>query len=189
MLVPGNPAPFWAGVLCALAVPPRTVKHTTTTQTLHVFSVYSLPAGAQSNDAARGHLISYPDTAMEASHHHPCLLAGDYYHDACHILAATCSSPLLALAKHWRLRPVNASIPNPHLTHLPHAAANAPSMIDDFVVSTSLFDCIGVAAGKLSVEALTATSNCSVHIPTPLLPARSVTRLCSSWVHPFPKQS
>ena len=31
MLVPGNPARFWAGVLCALAVPPRTVKHTTTT--------------------------------------------------------------------------------------------------------------------------------------------------------------
>ena len=29
MLVPGNPAPFLAGVLCALAVPPRTVKHTT----------------------------------------------------------------------------------------------------------------------------------------------------------------
>ena len=29
MLVPGNPARFWAGVLCALAVPPRTVKHTT----------------------------------------------------------------------------------------------------------------------------------------------------------------
>ena len=32
-LVPGNPARFWAGVLCALAVPPRTVKHTTTTTT------------------------------------------------------------------------------------------------------------------------------------------------------------
>ena len=31
MLVPGNPARFLAGVLCALAVPPRTVKHTTTT--------------------------------------------------------------------------------------------------------------------------------------------------------------
>ena len=30
MLVPGNPARSWAGVLCALAVPPRTVKHTTT---------------------------------------------------------------------------------------------------------------------------------------------------------------
>ena len=29
MLVPGNPDRFWAGVLCALAVPPRTVKHTT----------------------------------------------------------------------------------------------------------------------------------------------------------------
>ena len=33
MLVPGNPARFWAGVLCALAVPTRTVKHTTTTTT------------------------------------------------------------------------------------------------------------------------------------------------------------
>ena len=32
MLVPGNPARFWAGVLCALAVPPRTVKHTTIPQ-------------------------------------------------------------------------------------------------------------------------------------------------------------
>ena len=29
MLVPGNPARFRVGVLCALAVPPRTVKHTT----------------------------------------------------------------------------------------------------------------------------------------------------------------
>ena len=36
------------------------------TQTLHVFSVYSPPAGTQSDDALRGHLISYLDTAMEA---------------------------------------------------------------------------------------------------------------------------
>ena len=34
MLVPGNPARFLAGVLCALAVPPRTVKHTTTTHSM-----------------------------------------------------------------------------------------------------------------------------------------------------------
>ena len=33
MLVPGNPARFWAGVLCAQAVPPRTVKHTSTSTT------------------------------------------------------------------------------------------------------------------------------------------------------------
>ena len=110
------------------------------TQTLHVFSVYSPPAGTQSNDAVRGHLISYLDKAMEGSHKHPCLLAGDFNHDARRTLAATCSSPLLALAKRWRLRHVNASIPNLHLTHFPHAAANAPSMIDEFLVSTSLFD-------------------------------------------------
>ena len=52
------------------------------TQTLHVFSVYSPPVGTQSNAAVRGHLISYLDTAMEASHNHPCLLAGDFNHDA-----------------------------------------------------------------------------------------------------------
>ena len=43
MLVPGNPARFWAGVLCALAVPPRTVKHTTSTTMQHQPTCHKLP--------------------------------------------------------------------------------------------------------------------------------------------------